>query len=324
MLHWPDSMVSYLEEDKVLFSNDAFGQNIASSFRFADETDHKTILNATKGYYYNIVLPYSPQVLKTLKRVTDMGLQFDVIAPDHGLIFRTPEDVAFIINTYKELAEQKPVCAAVIAYDSMWGGTAKLAEAVADGLADEDVPFVMYNLQNTHPSEVTTALADAGALILGSPTRNNMPMVNMVGCIAHIKGLRPQNLVGAAFGCYGWSGEAPKMLTEALTEMKVEVVAEPVKSYFNPQEEDLAAARALGGKSRLDLGAPCLHGLAERGTLLPGHILHSLDKRRNGTIATNVFDAQLFDRRGIGGGGDLGQRRGLALFKFFECHGCLS
>jgi len=246
MLHWPDSMVSYLEEDKVLISNDAFGQNIASSFRFADETDHKTILNATKGYYYNIVLPYSPQVLKTLKRVTDMGLQIDVIAPDHGLIFRTPEDVAFIINTYKELAEQKPVCSAVIAYDSMWGGTAKLAEAVADGLADENVPFVMYNLQNTHPSEVTTALADAGALILGSPTRNNMPMVNMVGCIAHIKGLRPQNLVGAAFGCYGWSGESPKMLTEALAEMKVEVVADPVKCYFNPQEEDLANARALG------------------------------------------------------------------------------
>ena len=246
MLHWPDSMVSYLEEDKVLISNDAFGQNIASSFRFADETDHKTILNATKGYYYNIVLPYSPQVLKTLKRVVDMGLQIDVIAPDHGLIFRTPEDVAFIINTYKELAEQKPVCSAVIAYDSMWGGTSKLAEAVADGLADEGVPFVMYNLQNTHPSEVTTALADAGALILGSPTRNNMPMVNMVGCIAHIKGLRPQNLVGAAFGCYGWSGESPKMLTEALADMKVEVVADPVKCYFNPQEEDLANARALG------------------------------------------------------------------------------
>ena len=71
-------------------------------------------------------------------------------------------------------------------------------------------------------------------------------MVNMVGCIAHIKGLRPQNLVGAAFGCYGWSGESPKMLTEALLDMKVEVVAEPVKSYFNPQEEELANARALG------------------------------------------------------------------------------
>jgi flavorubredoxin len=93
---------------------------------------------------------------------------------------------------------------------------------------------------------VTTALADAGALILGSPTRNNMPMVHMMACIAHIKGLRPQNLVGAAFGTYGWSGESPKMIADALTEMKVDVVAEPLKCYFNPQEEDLAKARELG------------------------------------------------------------------------------
>ena len=246
MLHWPDSMVSYVEEDKVLFSNDAFGQNIASSFRFADETDHKTILNATKGYYNNIVLPYSPQVLKTLKRVTDMGLQFDVIAPDHGLIFRTPEDVAFIIETYRALAEQKPVLRAVIAYDSMWGGTKKMADAVADGLMAEGVPFVALNLQNSHPSEVMDELADSSALILGSATRNNMPMVNMMACIAHVKGLRPQNLVGAAFGTYGWSGEAPKMMYDALAEMKAEMVGEPLKSYFSPTDEDLAKCRELG------------------------------------------------------------------------------
>ncbi|MBQ8173223.1 MAG: flavodoxin domain-containing protein, partial [Mailhella sp.] len=146
---------------------------------------------------------------------------------------------------------------AVIAYDSMWGATAKLAEAVADGLADEGVGYTMFNLQNTHPSEVTTALADAGALILGSPTRNNMPMVNMVACIAHIKGLRPQNLVGAAFGAYGWSGESPKMLADALTEMKVEVVAEPLKCYFNPQAEDLAKARELGAAVARALKEKC-------------------------------------------------------------------
>lgn len=246
MLHWPDSMVSYLEEDKVLISNDAFGQNIASSCRFADECEHHTLREAIKRYYYNIVLPFSPQVLKTIKRVVDMGLKFDVIAPDHGLIFRTPEDVAFVINTYKELAEQKPQKRAVIAYESMWNGTAKMAEAVADGLESENVPYVLMNLQNCHCSDVMTELADSGALILGSATRNNMPMVNMMACIAHVKGLRPQNLVGAAFGTYGWSGEAPKMMADALADMKVEVVAEPLKCYFNPQAEDLARCRELG------------------------------------------------------------------------------
>jgi flavorubredoxin len=246
MLHWPDSMVSYLEEDKVLISNDAFGQNIASSFRFADECDHQTIFNAIKGYYNNIVLPYSPQVLKTLKRVADLGLQIDVIAPDHGLIFRTPEDVAFVIDTYKKLAEQKPQLRAVIAYESMWGGTAKMAEAIADGLEEENVPYVMINLQESHCSDVMTQLADSSALILGSATRNNMPMVNMMACLAHIKGLRPQNLVGAAFGTYGWSGEAPKMISDALAELKADVIGEPLKCYFNPQTEDLTKCRELG------------------------------------------------------------------------------
>lgn len=257
MLHWPDSMVSYLEEDKVLISNDAFGQNIASSFRFADECDRTVLYDSMKRYYYNIVLPFSPQVLKTLKRVGDLGLSFDIIAPDHGLIFRTPEDVKFVIDSYKAFAEQKPKLRAVIAYESMWNGTTRMAEAVADGLEAENVPYVLVNLQNSHCSDVMTELADSGALILGSATRNNMPMVNMMACLAHVKGLRPQNLVGATFGTYGWSGEAPKMMADALAEMKVELVGEPLKCYFNPQEEDLAKCRELGAAVARALKEKC-------------------------------------------------------------------
>ena len=257
MLHWPDSMVSYLEEDRVLISNDAFGQNIASSYRFADECDRSLLSSSMKRYYYNIVLPYSPQVLKTLKRVQDLGIAIDVIAPDHGLIFRTPEDVKFVIDSYREFAEQKPKLRAVIAYESMWNGTARMASAVADGLEDEGVPYVLVNLQESHCSDVMAELADSGALILGSATRNNMPMVNMMACIAHVKGLRPQNLVGAAFGTYGWSGEAPKMMAEALAEMKAEVVGEPLKCYFNPKAEDLAKCRALGAEVARALREKC-------------------------------------------------------------------
>lgn len=246
MLHWPDSMVSYLEEDKVLISNDIFGQNVATSRRFVDEYDRSLLLRAMKDYYYNIVLPYSPMTLKALDRIASLGLTFDVIAPDHGLIFRTPEDIDFVLQSYREFAEQKPKLQAVIAYDTMWSATERMACAVADGLSDEGVPCVLIDMQNNHCSAVMNALADSGALILGSSTRNNMPMVNMVALMAHIKGLKPQNLVGASFGAYGWSGEAPKMMAEELKAMKVDVVGEPLKVAFAPKADDLAQARALG------------------------------------------------------------------------------
>ena len=210
-----------------------------------------------KRYYYNIVLPYSPQVIKTLKRVQDLGIAIDVIAPDHGLIFRTPADVQYVIDSYMAFAEQKPQLRAVIAYESMWNGTAKMASAVADALEEEAVPYVLVNLQQAHCSDVMAELADSSALILGSATRNNMPMVNMMACIAHVKGLRPQNLVGAAFGTYGWSGEAPKMMYEALAEMKADMVGEPLKCYFNPQAEDLAKCRELGRQVALALKQKC-------------------------------------------------------------------
>lgn len=246
MLHWPDSMVSYLEEDKILICNDIFGQNVASSSRFADEYDHALLLRAMKDYYNNIVLPYSPIVLKALDRIASLNLAFDFVAPDHGLIFRTPEDINFVINAYREFATQAPKLGGIIAYDSMWAATERMAYAVGDGLEDEGVPYTLIDMQHNHCSDVMNALADASALILGSPTRNNMPMINMIALMAHIKGLKPQNLVGAAFGSYGWSGEAPKMLNDEMLSMKIDIAAEPVRALYSPTLEDLAHCRDLG------------------------------------------------------------------------------
>ncbi|HIV67076.1 MAG TPA: FprA family A-type flavoprotein [Candidatus Mailhella excrementigallinarum] len=246
MLHWPDSMVSYVEEDRVLFSNDAFGQNVATSRRFVDEYERPLLLRAMKDYYNNIVLPYSPMVLKTLDRVVQLGIPLDIIAPDHGLIFRTPEDIRFVLDSYRAFAEQKPKLRAVVAYESMWGATESMAYAVGDGLDDEGVPYVLMDMQHNHVSAVMNELADSGALILGSATRNNMPMVNMMALMAHVKGLKPQNLVGATFGAHGWSGEAPRMMAEELAAMKVEVVGEPVRAHFGAKAEELAACRELG------------------------------------------------------------------------------
>ena len=191
MLHWPDSMVSYVEEDRVLFSNDAFGQNVATSRRFCRRV--RTPAPAPRHEGLSTIIsscPTTPStVLKTLDRVVQLGIPLDIIAPDHGLIFRTPEDIRFVLDSYRAFAEQKPKLRAVVAYESMWGATESMAYAVGDGLDDEGVPYVLMDMQHNHVSAVMNELADSGALILGSATRNNMPMVNMMALMAHVKGL---------------------------------------------------------------------------------------------------------------------------------------
>lgn len=248
MLHWPDSMFSYIPEDKLLISNDAFGQNIATSKMFADEIDPAVLDGAIEEYYYNIVLPFSPQVIKTLEEVGRLGLKIDMIAPDHGVIFRGEEYVAKICNKYHELAIQKPKKKALIFYDTMWHSTEELAYAIGDGLKQVGVDYRIMFLKNHHHSEIMTELAKCGAVIAGSPTHNNsfMPLVSAV--LTYMKGLKPQNRVGGAFGSFGWSGESPKQIQEILGMMKMELPAEPLKVSFKPREADFEAARDLGRK----------------------------------------------------------------------------
>lgn len=173
MLHWPDSMVSYIPEDKLLICNDAFGQNIASTERYADEIDRSALLHAMKEYYHNIVLPFSPIVLKTLDAIAELKLDIDMLAPDHGLIFRGYDEVRFAFDTYRRYAEQKPQKRAVIVFDTMWHSTEKMAHAIADGLEAGGVPTRIMWLKANHHSAVMTELADCGAVIVGSPTHNN-------------------------------------------------------------------------------------------------------------------------------------------------------
>ncbi len=168
MLHWPDSMLTYIPEDGVAFTNDAFGQNWATSERWADEVDNHMLEERMKEYYANIVLPYSPVVLKTLKALEDMNLQLDCVLPDHGLMFRG-DDVKWVMDKYVEFAEQKPKNRAVIVYDTMWQSTEKMAEAVATGLADNGVSVRLMCMKNNHHSEVMTEVFDAAAVVLGAP-----------------------------------------------------------------------------------------------------------------------------------------------------------
>lgn len=244
MLHWPDSMVSYIPEDKLLISNDAFGQNIATSYRYADEHDQGDFVRAIKEYYYNIVLPYSPQVLKTLPIVE--SLDIDMIAPDHGLIHRGEKSVKFIVDMYRQLAEQKPQQRAMVIYDTMWHSTEKMAYAVCSGLEEAGVPTRLMSVKSNHHSDVMTELASCGAVIAGSPTHNNTIMPLMASTLTYMKGLRPQNRVGGAFGSYGWSGESAKVLHEMLASMGMDMPADFVKCNWTPRHEALRACVELG------------------------------------------------------------------------------
>ncbi len=246
MLHWPDSMFSYVPEEKLLVSSDGFGQHWATSERFDDEVDASFLMRHAAKYFANILLLYSPLVQKLLAAVKEMGLEIDMIAPDHGLIWRSQP--RRILAAYDEWSLQKPQAKAVVVYDTMWLSTETMAKAVADGLVREGVSVKIMDLKVNHRSEVVTELLDAKAILVGSPTLNNGLLPTVADLLHYLKGLRPTGKIGAAFGSYGWSGEAVKLINQALEEMKVEVVDPGVRVLYVPRHEPLAQCVELGRK----------------------------------------------------------------------------
>ena len=246
MCHWPDSMVSYLHQRELLFSQDAFGMHLAGYERFADEVDREVLDHESAKYYANILLPLSSFVRKALDKLTGLGLPLSMIAPDHGPIWRRPEDIQGVLGDYARWAAQAPTNKAVLVYDTMWGSTPKMAEAIGEGLAAGGAVVKPMSMNARHRSDVATEILDAGALIVGSPTMNNNIYPTVADVMAYLKGLRPRNLVAAAFGSYGWSGEAPKILNAMLEDMGLSIVAEPLRTVYVPDEEALLACRQFG------------------------------------------------------------------------------
>ncbi len=244
MIHWPDSMFTFLAEDGLLFSQDAFGMHLATFERFADELPADMLEYEAATYYANIVLPYSPIVLKALEKVGATGWAIRTIAPDHGPVWR--EDLGFILDRYKKWAEQKPANKAVVVYATMWHSTEMMAKAIAEALAQAGVRVKILSLNEVHRSEVIFELLEAGALIVGSSTLNNNMLPQMADVMTYIRGLKPANLAGAVFGSFGWSGESVKDLEAALKGMKVDVVAETVSVRHVPGPEALEKCHELG------------------------------------------------------------------------------
>ena len=244
MLHWPDSMFSYLENEKILFSNDVFGMHLATDKLFDDENDERIWLTEAEKYYANIVLPYSDIVLRFLEQVKKMGITPKVIAPDHGFIWR--KEPSRIVELYAKWAAQKPTDKAVIVYDTMWGSSEKMARQIADGLSSGGTQVRVLSMHHNDRSEVALALLDSAALIVGTPVLNSQIFPAMADVLCYLKGLKKKNLIGAAFGSYGWNGAPIDSLTKILEEMGVQIVCPAVKSMFVPDEETLGKCREMG------------------------------------------------------------------------------
>jgi flavorubredoxin len=257
MLHWPDSMFSYLPDERVLFSNDAFGMHLASSKRFADEIDPFVLKFEGEKYYANIILPYSNLVLKLLDKVAADGPSVDMILPDHGPVWRRAGDIAEVLARYRSWATQAPCRKAMIVYDTMWQSTEQMARVIAEGIADAGVEVNLRSLKANHRSDIAKDILDCGALVVGSPTINNGIFPTMADVMSYLRGLKPRNLVGAAFGSYGWSGESIGLLEGYLKDMGVELAGESVSVQFVPDADTLDRCYNLGRSVAETLNVKC-------------------------------------------------------------------
>ena len=244
MLHWPDSMFSYFPEDKLLISSDAFGQHLASSERFDDQVDFSELMEQTSKYYANILTLYSPLIRKLLAKVQEMGLEIDMIAPDHGVIWRS--HIPEVIQAYADWSENKGKRKALVIYDTMWASTEKMAKAVATGIDITGVSVKLINLAYSHRSDVMADVLNAKAVILGCATLNNGMLPRMAGFLMYMRGLKPTNKIGAAFGSFGWSGEAVKLMNRAMEDMKFDIIEPGMRVKYVPGHNDLSECVEMG------------------------------------------------------------------------------
>jgi anaerobic nitric oxide reductase flavorubredoxin len=244
MLHWPDSLFTYVRGKGVLMPNDAFGQHYATCLRFNDQVNQVELWEEALKYYANILTPFSQMVLKKIDELLALDLRVDMICPSHGVIWR--EDPLQIVKAYQEWARQVPHESAVIVYDTMWEGTRRMADAVGEGLAREGVPFVVCRMGNSDRNDVVTRIFEAKAVIVGSPTVNQGLLPTIAPIMEELKGLRFKNKIGAAFAAYGWSGESLPIIERHLEACGIPLVSRGVKAMWVPSPGDIEKCVALG------------------------------------------------------------------------------
>ena len=244
MLHWPDSMFTYLAEDKILMPNDAFGQHFASSGRFNDEVDEHALMEEAAMYYSNILMPFAPLITRKIQEVVDMKIPIDIIAPSHGVIWR--KDPMKIVNTYLKWSAGESTNKVVIVFDTMWHSTDKMARTIADGIVSQGVEAKLFKLRGYSGSEAVTEILDSKAVLVGSPTLNNQMFPSLSSFLTYITGLKPKGKLWGFFGSYGWGGGAVKGMAEMAKKAGFEVYEPGVEVKYVPDQEDLKKCFEFG------------------------------------------------------------------------------
>jgi len=240
MLHWPDSMVTYLEEDKILFTQDAFGQHIASSGRFDDEfvaeNSESDLEDAVIDYYANILMPFGLMIKTKIAEIEKLGLDIEIVAPDHGIIWR--KDPGKVFRMYLDMANGKANLSVAIIYDTMWQSTEKMIVPITEGIRDAGVGVRVIKLRATPTSVAIKEFWKARGALFGSPTLNNITYPSVAEYLTHLRGLRPKNRLVGAFGSYGWGGGAVKEIYEDFKRMGLDAVEPGLQILYRPSRQD--------------------------------------------------------------------------------------
>ena len=246
MLHWPDSMATYMTGDNILFSNDAFGQHYASELLFNDLVDQSELFDECIKYYANILTPFSSLVEKKIQEVLSFNLPIDIIATSHGVLWR--DNPTQIVLKYLDWAKAYKENQITILYDTMWNGTRIMAEKIAEGIhaADKDVTIKLFNIAKTDKNDIITEVFKAKAILVGSPTIGKGISSGTAGILEEIEGLKFKGKKAAGFGCYGWSGEGVKRISDWLGKGGFELADEGIRCLWNPDDSSLAACIAYG------------------------------------------------------------------------------
>lgn len=245
MVHWPESMVTYLANEKVLFSMDIFGQHYASSFTFDEEESLSTLLYEAQKYYANIVMPYASQVLVTLEKLKNLDVK--IVANSHGLILKKylPQMIELYTNFAKGINKNK----ALVIYDSMWGSTEKMAFSLIDGLkTNHNLKIKVCDLKVTDITKVASEAIDAKIIAVGSPTLNSNILPTVAKCLCYLEGLKPKNKTCFCFGSYGWAPICVKKIQEYFENLKWNNFCEPITSQFKPTDNILKDCFNVGEK----------------------------------------------------------------------------
>ena len=253
MLHWPDSMFTYLVEDKILMPNDAFGQHLATSGRFDDEVDDHILIEEATMYYANILMPFAPLITRKIQEVISMKIPIEMIAPSHGIIWR--KDPSKIINAYLNWSAGSSKNKVVLVFDTMWGSTDKMAKAIADGIISQSVEVKILKLRSSELSEAVTEILEAKAVLVGSPTLNNQMFPTLGQFLTYITGLKPKGKLWGFFGSYGWGGGAVKGVIETARKAGFEVYEPGVEAKYVPDQEDMKKCFEFGQQIALKVKA---------------------------------------------------------------------